>query len=56
MQKKKWVLLSKNNNKEDVLRISKTYHLPPIIAVVLLNRGIEQAEEYICLLYTSRCV
>lgn len=47
MQKKKWVLLSKNNNKEDVLRISKTYHLPPIIAVVLLNRGIEQAEEYI---------
>lgn len=47
MQKKKWILLSKNNRREDVLRISQEYGLPPVIATVLLNRGIEDIGEYI---------
>ena len=47
MQKKKWVLLSRNNAREDVLRISDEYNLPPVLATVLLNRGIENIEEYI---------
>ena len=47
MQKKKWILLSKNNKREDVLRISSEYSLPPLIATVLLNRGIDDPSEYL---------
>lgn len=47
MQKKKWILLSKNNRREDVLRISSENQLPPVLATVLLNRGIENVEEYL---------
>lgn len=47
MQKKKWILLSKNNSRDDVLRISSENQLPPILATVLLNRGIEDVKEYL---------
>lgn len=47
MQQKKWVLLSRNNKTEDVLRLSKEYGIPPVIATILLNRGIENVGEYI---------
>ena len=47
MQKKKWILLSKNNKREEVLRISSEYSLPPLIATVLLNRGIDDPSEYL---------
>ena len=47
MQKKKWILMSKHNNREEVLRISKEYKLPPVIATVLLNRDIKDVEEYL---------
>lgn len=47
MQKKKWILLSKSQKREEVLRISETYGIPPVIATVILNRGIENPAEYI---------
>ncbi len=47
MQKKKWILLSKTQKREDVLRISEQYGLPPVIATILLNRGIDDVAEYI---------
>ncbi len=47
MQKKKWTLLSKGYDREKVLAISETYGLPPILAMVLLNRGIDNVEEFI---------
>ncbi len=47
MQKKKWILLSKNNSRDDVLRISSENQLPPILATVLLNRGVEDIKEYL---------
>ncbi len=47
MQKKKWILLSKNNSRDDVLRISSENQLPPVLATVLLNRGIEDVKEYL---------
>ena len=47
MQKKKWILLSRNNRKEDILAVSRQYGLPPVIATILLNRGVQEVETFI---------
>lgn len=47
MQKKKWILLSRNHRKEDVLAVSRQYGLPPVIATILLNRGVQEVETFI---------
>lgn len=47
MQKKKWILLSRNNRKEDTLAVGRQYGLPPVIATILLNRGVQEVETFI---------
>ncbi len=47
MQKKKWILLSRNHRKEDILAVSRQYGLPPVIATILLNRGVQEVETFI---------
>lgn len=40
MQNKKWEYKNKNLNKEDVISFAKRHSLPPVIACIILNRGI----------------
>lgn len=47
MLKKKWTLLGKEHDREQIMEIKDTYGLAPILAVVLLNRGIDNVEEFI---------
>lgn len=47
MNNKKWVLMYKDHRAEDVLALSKELGLPPVIATVLLNRGITDPKNFI---------
>ncbi len=47
MKKKKWVLMSKEHRAEDVLKISRELNLPPVIATIILNRGISEPDSFI---------
>ncbi|MBQ3225525.1 MAG: DHH family phosphoesterase, partial [Clostridia bacterium] len=47
MLKKKWTLLGKEHDREKIMEIKDAYGLAPILAVVLLNRGIDNVEEFI---------
>lgn len=47
MKSKKWILMSKDRTHDDVMSLSQRLGVPPIIATVLLNRGIEEPENFI---------
>lgn len=47
MKKKKWVLMYKEHRAEDILRISRELSLPPVIATIMLNRGISEPGNFI---------
>ncbi len=47
MTNKKWILMCKEHRAEDVMRISQELSVPPLIATILMNRGIEQPQEFI---------
>ena len=47
MKKKKWILLYKEHRPEDVLKISRKLSLPPVIATIMMNRGIREPEDFI---------
>ena len=45
MQNKKWEYKNKNLNKEDVISFAKRHSLPPVIACIILNRGITSDKD-----------
>ncbi len=47
MKNKKWVMMYKEHRAEDILKISRDFALPPVIATILLNRGISEPEKFI---------
>lgn len=47
MQRKKWVLLNKNNSPEDIKKISAEYKIPPIVASILLNRNVSDVKSFL---------
>lgn len=47
MQRKKWMLLSKNNSLDDIKRISTEFNIPPIVASILLNRGVDDVKGFL---------
>ncbi len=47
MKKKKWVMMYKDHRAEDVMKISKELSLPPVIATILMNRGITEPDTFI---------
>jgi len=47
MKNKKWILMYKEHRSEDILKISKEYNIPPVIATILLNRGVENIAQFI---------
>lgn len=47
MMQKKWILMYKEHRPEDVLKISRECGLPPVIATILMNRGISEPEGFI---------
>ncbi len=42
MKNKKWILMSHEHSAEDVLKISRECGVPPVIATILMNRGIDE--------------
>ena len=55
MLKKKWLL--REFDKKRVVEMSKNFHISPLTAIILYNRGIHDDESITrflsCLLYTS---
>lgn len=47
MKTKKWILMSKEHQADEVLSLSKKLGLPPIIATILMNRDIDEPEHFI---------
>lgn len=47
MKKKKWIFMHKEHKAEDVKNISQKYEIAPVIATILLNRGITEPESFI---------
>jgi len=47
MKKKKWVLMCKEHRPEDVLKLSQEFGLPPVIATIMMNRGITELHSFI---------
>ncbi len=47
MKKKKWVLMYKEHRAEDVLKISHELSVPPVIATIMMNRGITDPDSFI---------
>ena len=47
MKTKKWILMSKEHQADEVLSLSKRLGLPPIIATILMNRDIDEPENFI---------
>lgn len=47
MKKKKWILMSKEHQPDEVLDISREYGVPPVIATIMMNRGISDPEKFI---------
>ena len=39
--------MCKEHKQEDILKISNDYNIPPVIATILMNRGIEEPENFI---------
>ncbi len=44
---KKWVLLNKKNSADEIKDLSRRYNIPPIVASILLNRGITDIGEFL---------
>lgn len=47
MKKKKWIFMHKEHSAEDVKNLSETYGVAPLIATILLNRGITEPDNFI---------
>ncbi len=47
MKKKKWIYMHKEHSLEDVKNISETYEIAPVIATILLNRGITEPDNFL---------
>lgn len=47
MKKKKWILMCKEHHAEDILNMSQELGIPPVIATIMLNRGIEEPYHFI---------
>ena len=47
MQNKKWTLRTASVNTEKVAELSGTYGIPPIVATILLKRGVENFDEFL---------
>ena len=47
MKKKKWIFMHKEHKAEDVKSLSENYNVAPIIATIMLNRGITDPESFI---------
>ncbi|MBE7048627.1 MAG: single-stranded-DNA-specific exonuclease RecJ [Ruminococcaceae bacterium] len=47
MQNKKWKFRVAVSRQEEVLRVSRVYSIPPIVATILLKRGIENLDEFL---------
>ena len=47
MKKKKWIFMHKEHKAEDVKSLSEDYGVAPIIATIMLNRGITDPESFI---------
>ncbi len=47
MKKKKWIFMHKEHKAEDVKKLSDSYGIAPIIATILLNRGITEPDSFI---------
>ena len=47
MKKKKWILMHKEHKAEEIKNLSDSYNIAPIIATILMNRGIIDADTFI---------
>lgn len=47
MKKKKWIFMHKEHKAEDVKSLSEDYGVAPVIATIMLNRGITDPESFI---------
>ncbi len=47
MKKKKWIFMHKEHSAEDVKNLSENYGVAPLIATILLNRGITEPDNFI---------
>lgn len=47
MKKKKWIFMHKDHSMEDVKNLSENYGVAPLIATILLNRGITEPDSFI---------
>ena len=47
MTNKKWILMCKEHQADDVMRRSQELSVPPIIATILMNRGIQEPKQFL---------
>ena len=47
MQKKKWTLRPEQGSRADILDLSNTYQIPPLVAMILNKRGITDPAEFL---------
>ena len=47
MTNKKWILMCKDYQADDVMRNSQELGVPPIIATILMNRGIQEPQDFL---------
>ena len=47
MKKKKWIFMHKEHKAEEIKNLSDSYNIAPIIATILMNRGIADADTFI---------